>query len=297
VSVAWSPDGRWLATASHDKTVHIYRPLGTIHSTEGGEGEGGGSRRSFTGLERVHTARFVVTPECLVFVPTSLTTSSSSSSNSNSSSDSDSNDSSGVVEWELVVALRDTAHLSYIDCTAPPAAAAAVAIDRSQNSVEKHVNNTAATVSTLPSFKARKVSLNEADWDTHVSFTPLCLSLSPDHKYLLIATDKGFHFVVRVGHSKRLRLLAGGHSCGNYGKPKVCIRMCIIFIIIFNIIIIIISSLFFSPRQYYHHVCRFAGILPATTFTATAMRVMQCVYMLLRVNVQYKSSLVYITVR
>jgi WD40 repeat protein len=54
-----------------------------------------------------------------------------------------------------------------------------------------------------------------------VSFTPLYLALSPNMKYLLIATDKNMMFVVQVGHSKRLRLLAGGHSCGDYGKPKV----------------------------------------------------------------------------
>lgn len=35
-----------------------------------------------------------------------------------------------------------------------------------------------------------QVSLNENDWDTHVSFTVMSLMASPDRKYLLGATDK-----------------------------------------------------------------------------------------------------------
>ena len=240
--MAWSPDGRWLATASHDKTVHIYRKLWT----EGEGEEEGVSKSAFAGLERVHTARFVVTPECVVFVPSTLTSTTSSSSSSSSNS----TESIEGMEWELVVALRDTAHLCYIDCTAPTAASTTgvkpdLTTDQAQDSAEKQVDLRA---SSLPSFKARKVSLNEADWDTHVSFTPLCLSLSPDHKYLLIATDKGFHFVVRIGSSKRLRLLAGGHSCGDYGKPKVTIPLSHSRIVtIITIIVIIFVYLFFPP--------------------------------------------------
>ncbi len=40
-------------------------------------------------------------------------------------------------------------------------------------------------------------------------------------QYLLVATDKELHFITPVGRSNRLRLLAGGHACGDYGKPKV----------------------------------------------------------------------------
>ena len=292
MSVAWSPDGRWLATASHDKTVHIYRKLGTVTESTGEEGEDG-TRRAFAGLERVHTARFVVTPECVVFVPSTLTTTSSSSSSSNNNSGSA--ELIEVLEWELVVALRDTAHLCYIDCTVPADASTKEGSrpdrksDQTQDSAEQHVDQTA---SALPSFKARKVSLNEADWDTHVSFTPLCLSLSPDHQYLLIATDKGFHFVVRVGSSKRLRLLAGGHSCGDYGKPKVCLshrrhhhrhhhHLCLS---------ILPTHLILLP----YHAIRCAGTPQAITFTATATRAMPYVCMLSLANDLYKSSLVYI---
>jgi hypothetical protein len=57
-------------------------------------------------------------------------------------------------------------------------------------------------------YAQRNVSLNEAEWDTHVSFNPLNLSLSPDRKYLLVATDKNMHIVLRVGTNKRLRTLA-----------------------------------------------------------------------------------------
>jgi len=57
--------------------------------------------------------------------------------------------------WDLIIALRDSHSLCYIDC------------------------------STL---KSRTVSLNEHVWDTHVSFTPLNLSLSSDRKYLLVGS-------------------------------------------------------------------------------------------------------------
>lgn len=94
----------------------------------------------------------------------------------------------GEVEWELIIGLRDTAHLTYLHCS---------------------------------TYDQRFISLNELTWDTHSSFTPLQLVVSPNKKYLLVATDKNFHFMVRVGCNKRLRFFAGGHSSGDYGKPKV----------------------------------------------------------------------------
>lgn len=36
----------------------------------------------------------------------------------------------------------------------------------------------------------QQVSINEKDWDLHVSFTVMSLVASPDGKYLLGATDK-----------------------------------------------------------------------------------------------------------
>jgi WD40 repeat protein len=89
--------------------------------------------------------------------------------------------------YELIIGLRGVGHLVYLDCD---------------------------------SFEQRLVSLNENAWDTHVSFTPLHLSTSPDGKLLLIATDKSLHFIVRIGTSHRVRTLAG-HCCGDYGKPSV----------------------------------------------------------------------------
>jgi len=104
------------------------------------------------GLEMVHTARFPATPECAAFVPRG---------------DGD-GDGAG---WELVVGLRDTAHLVYVDCSAA-------------------ASSSSSSASGLPSFAQRTVSLNEADWDTHVSFTPLALAPSPDRRHLLVATDQ-----------------------------------------------------------------------------------------------------------
>ena len=91
-------------------------------------------------------------------------------------------------DWELIIGLRDTPHLTYLHCE---------------------------------TYERRFVTLNESAWDMHCSFTPLHLAVSPNKKYLLIATDKNFHFIVKIGESQRLRFLAGGHSSGDFGKPRV----------------------------------------------------------------------------
>ena len=143
----------------------------------------------------------MVTPECAVFVKIStvirptIPDSSSDSAVSGNTVIRDMADmrleGSAVQsgdEWELIIGLRDTAHLTYLHCS---------------------------------TYAQRFVSLNEADWDTHCSFTPLHMVVSPDRKYLLISTDKNLIFMVKIGTSKRLRVFAGGHSCGDYGKPSV----------------------------------------------------------------------------
>jgi WD40 repeat protein len=88
---------------------------------------------------------------------------------------------------ELIIGLRDTAYLVYLPCA---------------------------------TFIETRVSLNVNDWDTHCSFTPLHLALSPDKSLLLVASDKHMHFVYQVRTNKRLATLAG-HSCSDYGKPRV----------------------------------------------------------------------------
>eukprot|EP00128_Syssomonas_multiformis_P006652 Colp12_sorted_trinity150504_noHs@5184 len=90
-------------------------------------------------------------------------------------------------EYDLVLGMRDCAHLTYINCT---------------------------------TFKSREVSLNENSWDTHTSFVPLYLAPSPCGGRLLVATDKHMHIVFRTGTNVRLQVLSG-HSCGDYGKPVV----------------------------------------------------------------------------
>jgi WD40 repeat protein len=70
----------------------------------------------------------------------------------------------------------------------------------------------------LITFEQRQISMNETDWNTHVSFTPLYLSISPNFRYLLIATDKSMHIIVKLGSNTRVRTLTG-HQCGDYGKP------------------------------------------------------------------------------
>lgn len=87
---------------------------------------------------------------------------------------------------ELIIGVRDTAYLLYFNCN---------------------------------SLKESRVSLNEHDWDTHCSFTPLCLSVSPDRSLLLVASDKHMHYIYRICTNIRLVTLAG-HTCSEYGRPR-----------------------------------------------------------------------------
>lgn len=160
VGVKWSPDGTLLATVSHDKSVNLYRVATTDAAVQA--------------VEKVNTLRLSVTPESCCFAPAAGQTAEALA---------------GALpcRYELVIALRDTNHLIYMDCE---------------------------------TFKQRFVLLNENAWDTHVSITPLFLLTSPDLKCLLVATDKNMHFMTRLGESKRLKVYAG-HNCGDYGKPRV----------------------------------------------------------------------------
>ncbi|CAN0528203.1 unnamed protein product, partial [Ectocarpus sp. 8 AP-2014] len=59
-----------------------------------------------------------------------------------------------------------------------------------------------------------KVSLNEKEWDTHVSFTVMSMAASGDGKYLLAATDKSRQ-LPQPGSNARVRTLMG-HTTDDY---------------------------------------------------------------------------------
>lgn len=98
------------------------------------------------------------------------------------------NDRESEDDSELIIALRDSSELVYMNCV---------------------------------DFTQRQISLNERAWDSHPSFVPLQLSLSPDRRHLLIATDKSMHIVLQLGTNTRVRTLAA-HSMGEFSKPRVC---------------------------------------------------------------------------
>lgn len=89
---------------------------------------------------------------------------------------------------ELIVGLRDSCNLVYIDTT---------------------------------TWAQRQISMNENIWDTHVSFCPLSLSPSPNGRWLLVAGDNNMHVVYHLGTNTRLRVLNGGHMCSGFGRPSV----------------------------------------------------------------------------
>eukprot|EP01041_Mallomonas_annulata_P004261 gene4261-8482_t len=149
-NIIWSADGEYLATASNDQSVRLYK-------------------RRESSFECSHVMMFTTTPESIIFAPNSTSTSTS------------------ISPWQLIIGLRSSPYLLYVDCC---------------------------------TFEEIRVSMNERDWDTHPSFTPLFLSLSPNSKHLLVATDKHMHIIFKLGTSKRLRILAS-HSSGDYGRPRV----------------------------------------------------------------------------
>lgn len=118
---------------------------------------------------KIQSFSFLVTPEDAIFVPLSM---------NDKEADQD--------DYELVIALRESSSLLYVNCT---------------------------------TFSQRTVSLNENDWDEHVSFNALALSLSPSGSQLVVSTDKDMHLIVECGSHRRRKLLVG-HNCGEYGKPK-----------------------------------------------------------------------------
>jgi WD40 repeat protein len=189
VNVDWSPCGDFLLTCSQDKSVALHRP-----------------KKSPLELEVVTHLRFQDTPECAVFVPpesvpaewlldeAAATAAGTEEKSSGiavvaaSASASDTLSSRASAPPFMVIALRGLSTLLYVNCI------------------------------TLAS---HKVSLNEHDWDSHVSFTVLHLALSPCRRFLVAATDKDMHIVYQCGTNERMQVLAGGHSSDSYGRPKV----------------------------------------------------------------------------
>ena len=192
VSIHWSPrSGDYLVTASHDKTVNLYQRE-TVPPAEESLSTSDCNHVAVT-MSLKHKLDLKEVPEDVIFcyLPADFT-SSSNSSNDESGVEQSSGEkvlSAGDVtqqQLHLVVPMRGAAHLLYINCD---------------------------------TFLHRKVSLNEHSWDTHCSFNVLHMSLSPSGKQLLVATDKDFHIILKIGTNKRLCLLAG-HMCNDYGKPK-----------------------------------------------------------------------------
>lgn len=96
----------------------------------------------------------------------------------------------------------------------------------------------------------REVWLNEREWDSHVSFAPLHLSLSPDSRYLLVCTDKHQHLLLKTGTNQRLRILTG-HASGDYGKPGNYIRLLLNFSNSIVILLLLVAAWDPSGRYIY----------------------------------------------
>mmetsp|Transcript_6124 Transcript_6124/g.9241 ORF Transcript_6124/g.9241 Transcript_6124/m.9241 type:complete len:427 (-) Transcript_6124:31-1311(-) len=136
-------------------------------------------------LEVVSQMRFQSTPECAIFAPYSVVTPALVAAGKLPPSTEDPGPESAPY---LVMGLRDSPYLLYVHSE---------------------------------TLSRAEVSVNEHDWDTHVSFAPLHMALSPCGGRILVATDKDMHIIYVTGTNTRVRVLAGGHSCDSYGRPKV----------------------------------------------------------------------------
>jgi len=181
VCLRFSPDGRHFATCSYDKSVNVY-----------GYGQVGDEHD----YVKLCSYRFQTTPESLVFINMSATEGETA-----------------YTATELVVALRDVSYLVYItDLPSPPSYTDTVSPD---------VIAVSGDVSVETDGHHRKVSLNENEWDTHVSFTPLFLSASPSGEFLLVSTSHSMHYCYRTGTNARVQTLTG-HTSNEYSKPRTC---------------------------------------------------------------------------
>jgi WD40 repeat protein len=181
-----------MVTASHDKTVILYKQEEQTEET----GESSPPSSSVR-MKMTHKLNLKEVPEDVIFclLPADFTT-----LGTDTDVDMDMGGESSELktarlpclppsrelQLHLIVPTRGACHLLYINCA---------------------------------TLRHRKVSLNEQAWDRHVSFNVLHMSLSPNGRQLLVATDKDFHLVLKTGTNQRLSLLAG-HMCNDYGKPK-----------------------------------------------------------------------------
>ena len=135
VAVKFTPEGTMFASGSYDKTVALYR----CNNPED-------DPRSYT---KIAVMEYATSPESLVFAP--HTQLQSDGPQEIFSFRKEYTADRPETFYDLIISLRDVAHLVYVDCS---------------------------TMSTS------RVSLNESDWNTHVSFTALHLSLSPNMKVI-----------------------------------------------------------------------------------------------------------------
>lgn len=236
VCLRFSSDGRRFATCSYDKSVNLYGQVGCDDANQSGVGARFVKQISY---------RFQTTPESLVFV----TVPSSSESAATDTADEVTPPPAavgGIVDamarnigtntTELVVALRDVSYLTYLTNLPVIQASLKTNVDVTTDAVGIDTDAIVGTsVATAPSEMIvihhdanvasdryhRKVSLNENEWDTHVSFTPLFLSTSPSGAFILVSTSHSMHYCYRTGTNNRVQTLTG-HTSNEFSKPRTC---------------------------------------------------------------------------
>ena len=214
VGVQFSPCGSFLATLGHDHQAHLYTRVRAAPAAAAAAAaeyvQECGVRCTSASLhyEPLGVVLFPNTPEAFLFVPALCRGPRDAG-------------------YRLLVAVRGSSHLQSVSLS-------------HTKMLQSAGLNSVLPVPFVPAV-TNFLGLNEQVFDTHLSFAPLQLSLSPDGKHLLVATDKDFHFALDASYfanvtdeevsasssnlqeqrSRRQAVLVG-HNGDTYSKPALC---------------------------------------------------------------------------
>ncbi|EGD82210.1 hypothetical protein, variant [Salpingoeca rosetta] len=200
VRVRWSPCGQYFATASYDGTAELWA-RGTSTRSKGDDGGSGNGDNSGEEYERLQQFHFEGNVECVTFAPPLDTAADTGGDGDDNNSDDgdddgddgDDNNGSGGDDGkegrpgQLLICARGECCL--------------------------HVYDIACK-------QTDYINMNEL-LDDYVSFSAMDACVSPDGRYVLVATDRDRLILLSRQHKCLLKVFYGA-SNGQYSNPRCC---------------------------------------------------------------------------